>query len=261
MPNYEIVNVTPENLERYDLFCQKSRYKEEGYRNKISWFEARFNEGLRIKLLRVNEGKKELTSRGFIEYIPAENGWRVVNAPGYMLIHCIWVVGKHKEKGYGSKLLETCIKDAKEAGKKGVAVIASDANWLPRKKLFLKQGFEKVDTAPPVFELMAARFAETATLPAFPSDWNKRLARHSEGLSIFFTHQCPYTEDAVRIALDLANKRGIKAQLVELKSSEDIGKLSPSAYGVFSILYNGKPLSYHYLLEKELAARLDEFGK
>ena len=36
----------------------------------------------------------------------AEYTWRVVHAPGYMVIHCMWVVGSGKGKGYGSRLLE-----------------------------------------------------------------------------------------------------------------------------------------------------------
>jgi hypothetical protein len=32
----------------------------------------------------------------FIEYIPGEQAWRAVHADGYLLIHCLWVVGKSK---------------------------------------------------------------------------------------------------------------------------------------------------------------------
>ncbi|NLI99171.1 GNAT family N-acetyltransferase [bacterium] len=263
MPDYEIVDVTADNLGQYDLFCQKSKAKEKGYKEKVGWFRERSKEGLKIKLLMVDEGKKDLVSRGFIEYTPAEHGWRVVDAPGYMLIHCIWVVGKHKKKGYGARLLKACIKDAEEAGKKGVTVIASDANWLPGKKIFINHGFEIVDKAPAVFDLLVKRFTPSPPSPApsFPADWEARLKRYPKGLTILRTRQCPYTEDATGIALKTAKERNIEARAVELATSKDVQTLSPSAYGVFSIVYNGNLLSYHYLLEKDLAARLDEFGK
>jgi L-amino acid N-acyltransferase YncA len=218
MTNHEIVSITPDNMERFDLFCHKSKAKEKGYQEKLAWYKERFKEGLRIKLLRVDEGKKEPVSRGFIEYIPAENGWRVVNALGYMLIHCIWVVGKHKNKGYGSKLLESCIKNAEEKGKKGVAVVTSKGNWLPNAKIFTRHGFSQADAAPPAFDLMVKKF-KSAPDPFFPSDWEERLGRYPKGLTVFLSRQCPYTEDAVRIVLEAAQKRGIKTQVVELKSS------------------------------------------
>jgi hypothetical protein len=57
--------------------------------------------------------------------------------------------------------------------------------------------------------------------------------------------------------LDTTQRLGIESRVVELKTSEDIRNLSPSPYGVFSIVYNGRLLSYHYLLEKELLKRLE----
>lgn len=53
----------------------------------------------------------------FIEYIPAENAWVPIVAPGYMYIDCFWVSGSFKGHGYsnGSNgLLNKCIEDSKE---------------------------------------------------------------------------------------------------------------------------------------------------
>ncbi len=66
---YEIIDITPENESQYDLFCKKSKKKAEGYSSKLNWFEDRYKEGLRVKVLYVNETGK-MTSRGFIEYVP-----------------------------------------------------------------------------------------------------------------------------------------------------------------------------------------------
>ena len=71
-----------------------------GYQNKVKWMKERFKEGLKYKVLYVKEGNKE-TSRGMIEYIPGEYNWRGIQANGWMVIHCIWVVGKAKGKGKG----------------------------------------------------------------------------------------------------------------------------------------------------------------
>ena len=71
--NYKIVNINDKNVNEYGLFCLKSRFKEEGYKNKIRWFVEQYKEGLRIKLLMVYEGKKRgFRSRGFIECVPGD---------------------------------------------------------------------------------------------------------------------------------------------------------------------------------------------
>lgn len=61
----------------------------------------------------------------FIEYIPAENAWNPISAPGYMYIGCLWVSGSFKGHGYSSDLLSQCIKDSKEKEKKGLCTLAA----------------------------------------------------------------------------------------------------------------------------------------
>lgn len=260
MSNYEIVDITPENLDRYDLFCKKSKPKEACYQNKLAWYREGFKQGLRIKLLMVDEGKPYKVSRGFIEYVPAEKSWRVVNAPGYTLIHCIWVVGKHKKKGYGSRLLETCVEDARQTGMKGVAVVASRGNWLPGLKLFLKLGFQKVDEAPSVFELWVKKFTD-APDPSFPTDWDKRARTFGKGLTIVRTVQCPYILDATDIITDAAREKGMASRIIDLKTSKEVQERSPSAYGVFNVVYNGNLIGYCWISAKDAPGVLAEAQK
>ncbi|PAD69740.1 hypothetical protein CHH83_06860 [Bacillus sp. 7586-K] len=86
----------------------RSKPKNAGYQKKLSWLKERFTEGLSLKIIQ-EDGKH----RGFIEYIPGTHTWRAINAKKYMVIHCFWVVGKSKGKGYGSMLLDECIKEQK----------------------------------------------------------------------------------------------------------------------------------------------------
>lgn len=115
-----IIDVTPDNVEETGFFCLMSRRKSDGYQRKLRWLEARFDEGLRIKMLDLSKG-----GRGFIEYIPGEYAWRPVEASGYLFIHCLWVVGKSKGNGYAKQLLRECIADAKRCGAQGVAMVTS----------------------------------------------------------------------------------------------------------------------------------------
>ncbi len=248
-----IIDVTLENVEEKGFFCLMSRKKSAGYQRKLQWLKARFAEGLQIKLLDLSQG-----GRGFIEYIPGEYAWRPVEAASYLFIHCLWVVGKSKGKGYASRLLETCLEDARRQGKAGVAMVTSTGNWLLGKKLLLRHGFEVVGRAPPSFELLVKKF-DGAASPSFPDDWDARGERFGPGLTVVRTDQCPYLDDAVRFAEEAAQERGLEARVVELGSAQEIRERAPSPYGVFSVLLDGTLISHHYLSKKHLLQRLDYY--
>ena len=202
----EIIAVDATNVAQYGFFCYKSKPKAEGYHRKLDWLEQRFAEGMKIKIF-YEDGR----SVGFIEYIPGEFAWRAVNAGGYMVIHCLWVVGKGRGKGYGSRLLDECVKDAREAQRHGVVMVSSSRVWLAGKKVFLKNGFEVVGQAPPSFELLVKRF-DDAPLPTFPDDWDARSSRYGSGLTVVYSDQCPYMPDAVKGVLEIADKRELEAR-------------------------------------------------
>lgn len=235
-----IVTVDEQNVDEQGFFCYKSKPKSEGHRRKLSWVKERLAEGLTIHIL--HEGPRSVA---FIEYMPGAHTWRAVNADGYLLIHCLWVVGRAKKKGYGSRLLEVCLADARAQGKHGVAVVTSERPWATGRKLFQTHGFERVDTAPPVFELWVSR-SGGARLPSLPTDWDQRWARCGSGLTVFRSDQCPYIEHAASSALRSADELGVNAHVVELSSAEEARRLSPSPYGVFGIVYNGELLTYHF---------------
>jgi len=148
------------------------------------------------------------------------------NAEGYMFIHCMWVAGKSKGKAYGSLLLNEWAKDAKEAGMKGVAMVTSEGNWLVGKKFLQKNGFESDDQCPP-FEPMVKKF-NNAPSPSFSGNFEKKLKRSGEGLTIIRSDQCPYIDAGARVAMEAGNELGIRTQVVELKSAEDVRQPSPS---------------------------------
>ncbi|MFW9931051.1 MAG: GNAT family N-acetyltransferase [Candidatus Thorarchaeota archaeon] len=250
LPEYEVIDITPENEAQYDLFCKKSKKKEEGYQSKLGWFQERYNEGMRMKVLFVNERGK-MTSRGFIEYIPGEYAWRVVHAPNFMVIHCLWVVGQWKKKGFGRMLLEACVTDAKERGMDGVAMVTNDGNWLTGKKILLKNGFEMVDSAPMGFELVVKRFRDVPN-PTFPTNWDERQKRCGKGLTVFYSSQCPYTPEAVEMSLEAAKEEGVKAKTVHLRTAKELQEKSPSAYGVFGIVFDGKLVNYQFMKKESL---------
>ena len=65
-----------------------------------------------------------------------------------------------------------------------------------------------------------------------------------------------YLDNAVTAALEAAREASLPYQVIELNSSQEVRDLSPTAYGVFSVIVNGQLLSYHSLGNEELLQRL-----
>ncbi len=94
-----------------------------------------------------------------------------------MVIHCIFnIYRKHQRKGYGSLLVQECLKDAQKEKMYGVAVVTRKDTWMVGKELFLKNGFEVVDTAPPDFELLVKNLTHPLT------KIQRRLGREIESI-------------------------------------------------------------------------------
>ncbi len=246
-----IHTIDASNVDRYGFFCYKSKPKSTGYRQKREWLESCLAEGVRLKI--IYEGTR---SAGFTEYAPVEATWRVVQATGYLVIHCMWVVGSGRDKGYGTRLLEQVVSEAQNKGMYGLAVVTSASTFLAKKGFFVHHGFEVVDQAPPSFELLAMRFGQ-GSMPSFPQDWESRLQRIPHGLVVYHSGQCPYHAMFVSSLGNAASQMGIPFQTVELKTSWEARSLSPSAYGVFGVVYDGKLLSYRPIGGKTLRQMLE----
>ena len=247
----EIVEVDEANVSQQWFFCYKNKPKAEGIAE-INLVKNRFSAGMKIKIDYEN-GR----SVGFIEYIPCGSAWRAVNADNYLVIHCIWVVGRGKKKGYDSRLLNECLEDARKSNKHGVAMVSSSGNWLADKKLLVNNRFEVEGYSPPSFDLLVKKF-NYAPLPWFPANWEERLTYYGFGLTIVRSDQFPYIDDYVIRTLKIAESIGFHAQVVELQANKEVQDFSPSAYGVYNIVLNGKLLSYHYEIEKKLRKIMEE---
>ena len=91
----DYIRLSPENLESEHICCAISNAKDPQVIAKKQWLAERLGEGL-IFL------KADARGKCFIEYIPAENTWAPIDAPGYMFIDCLWVSGSFKGHGYSN---------------------------------------------------------------------------------------------------------------------------------------------------------------
>lgn len=248
---FRVVDVNSGNIDKVGAFCLQSKKHTEGYKAKVEWMKRCFGDGLRYKLLLVNEGaKRGFRGRGFIEYIPGEFAWRGVSAEDYMVIHCIWVVGKNKGKGYGTKLLQECLEDAEIAGLSGACVVTSDKTWLPKRRLFLKNGFELAD-ALPGFELYAKRFKPDVPFPRFSRISKSKLEKYGEGFVVFRSCQCPYSAASIQSIEELAKELEVPFHVEYVENCKQAQNMV-NPYGTFSVVYNRNVVTHRPIGKKDL---------
>jgi GNAT superfamily N-acetyltransferase len=243
--NVEIIDLTLDNIIDENIVCARSQL--DGVHKKKEWLLQRFEEGLRFKLLKV-DGR----SWGMIEYLPAENGWRPIQAPGYMLINCFWVIGRYKHKGYGARLLEECFRDAKKMN--GIAVLTSNRPMTPDKNYLIKKGFEICDSAFNI-QLLSKRFKK-APLPKFNEKAKNGFIKNSHGITFIYSDQCPYITRHLNGLKEVAEFYGFPVKEIKLTSKEQ-AQNSPAPFDTFSIFLNGKFLM-HGISKRKLAVRLSE---
>jgi hypothetical protein len=76
----ELITVDASNIDREHICCSISEKKgEHCLVNRKNWMKEQFQEGLTFKKLNIN-------GKVFIEYLPAENAWCPIDAPGYVFI-------------------------------------------------------------------------------------------------------------------------------------------------------------------------------
>ncbi|HLJ44824.1 MAG TPA: GNAT family N-acetyltransferase [Bryobacteraceae bacterium] len=245
---FRIIDVNEHNVDETGFFCAMSKPKSDGFHDKLEWAKKRFREGLRIKMIAHG-------SRGFIEYMPGEFAWRAIQAPRYMVIHCMWVVGRTKGRGAGKALLDECIRDAREQKMAGVAAVtAPDRLGLVDTGFFLKQGFKVVDTAPPGLDLVVLKF-KRAPDPKFDGGWNSKLQDLGPDLTVVYSAQCPYAHGGADQIVALANEMGLPARSLEMETVEQVHDVSPSAFAAFNIVRGGEVAVnlYHRMSGRRLA--------
>ena len=253
----DIIDTNIGNVLQYGL-CGYKDIKRAGYPEKLGWLKDRFQEGLKIKTLYSDEDG----TQGMIEYIPGEYCWRPVEASGYMFIHCIFAGFKssYKGRGYGSLLVDECLKDARSGGLRGAAVVTRKGPFMAGKELFVKKGFEVIDSAPPDFDLLVKKFDKGAPPPKFKGGMAERLRQYDKGLTIIRADQCPYTVKNVGEISETAEKTyGIRPDIINLQNHQE-AQNSPCAFGTFCIIHRGKIVAHHpisrtrfiNIMEKEL---------
>jgi hypothetical protein len=233
MRDYEIIDTNADNIGGCGV-CGRKPGRTDGHRRKCDWLKRRYAEGLRFKVLR----SREFGDIGVIEYAPGSHAWRPVEAEGYFVIHCLMVNRKHKGKGLGALLLDSCLLDAKKSKCRGVAVVTSSDSFMAGRGLFVKAGFVSVESSPP-YELLVKKFKKAAPDPRFIVERERVLKRYKKGLTILAADQCPMVPKWVEEIAEASGALGLKPKVVRVGSAKQSREL-PTPYGMFSIIYDGR---------------------
>ena len=229
----EYIKVTKDNIESEHICCAISNNKDVQVSSKKSWLTERFDDGL-VFLKSVERGKC------FIEYVPAENAWNPIEANGYTYIDCLWVSGSFKGHGYSNDLLDACIKDSKEKGKKGLCILSSEKKkpFLADPKYLKYKGFCVSDESDNGIQLWYLPFTPDAQKPQF-----KPCAKHphtdESGYVLYYTYQCPFNAKYVPIVEQAAKENGIKFKAIHIKTKEE-AQNAPSPITTYALFYNGE---------------------
>ncbi|MBR4169645.1 MAG: YoaP domain-containing protein [Lachnospiraceae bacterium] len=240
----EYIRVTKENLEKEHICCAISNNKDVQVSSKKTWLFDRFDEGL-VFLKSTERGKC------FIEYIPAENAWVPIKADGYMYIDCLWVSGSFKGHGYSSDLLNACIADSKEKGKKGLCILcaAKKMPFLADPKFLKYKGFLVGDEADNGIQLMYLPFDQKAEVPKF-----KECAKHPRidepGYVLYYTSQCPFNAKYVPIVEQTAKENHIPFRAVHLESRES-AQNAPTPVTNYALFHDGKYVTNEQMNDKK----------
>lgn len=230
------IDITPSNIDKEHICCAFSDKKcAAGYMLKKDWMKGGFGSGFVLR--RLDERAKV-----FIEYSPAETSWVPVDAPGYLFIGCMWVSGKYKSKGHAKALLDSVEKDAAAQGKKGLVTVVGEKkfHFMGDGQWFRAHGFEVVQKLPSGFVLLAKKLEKDAPDPVFRESAKEGLPAGNEGIVVYYSDRCPYTDYYVNESLkETMEKRGLKYRAVKLETLEQ-AKECPSPATVFSLFKDGK---------------------
>lgn len=236
----KFIDLTPENIENEHLCCIiRSKKTHPGVEAKRAWLAERLTEGHIFR-------KLDEKATVFIEYAPLEKAWVPIEGDNYIYIYCLWVLGDYREHGYGKKLMESCIADARARGRSGVCMLGSlkQKAWLSDQAFAKRFGFVAVDTAGE-YELLALSF--DGSVPHF-NERAKAQTIDEQELTVYYSPQCPYTYHSITAVEKYCEGNGIPYRLIKVDTLQKAKEL-PCVFNNHAVFYKGKFVTVNLLDE------------
>ncbi|MEM9195125.1 MAG: GNAT family N-acetyltransferase [Myxococcota bacterium] len=253
MPSF--VDLNAQNIGEHHLCCALSDSKHEtGVERKKQWLKRRFKEGLVFR-------KLDVRGKVFVEYARGEAAWRPIVAPGWFVIHCLWVSGQYAKRGHGRALVESCLADARREGKAGVVVAAAKRKrpFLSDPKFFSHLGFDVVDTAGE-FILLAREVRKATTTPRFADSVKRRGPRTGGSFVAQHTDQCPFNTHWAEEMAEAVRKRGYHVEVERITTRKRAQRVA-SPLGTFGLARDGELVTHHLNTENATHRLLDKLER
>lgn len=251
MSEIQIKKLTDTNIEEDHICCAISDKKcIAGYNKKKKWLKTEFKNGYTFK-------KLDVRGKVFIEYVPIENSWLPLSGKNFMVINCFWVSGKFKGLGNGKKLLQQCMKDAKNMD--GIVAISSDKKrpFMTDPNFLKHNGFEIIDEAPPYFKLWGLKTNPKANYPKILKSAKQGVSQYTNGISAYYSNTCPFTDFYTNQLLrEYAKKKNVPLTINHIKTKND-GRKMPIPWIINSIFYNGELVTLEMKPNKHLDKLID----
>lgn len=233
----DYINITTENINSEHLCCIIRAKKNEGIESKREWLFNRLNEGHIFRKL----NSKDCV---FIEYSPLEKAWVPIMGDNYIYIYCLWNENQ-KGHGYGSALMNYCIKDAKVKGKSGICMLGAkkQKHWLADQSFAKKFGFKVVDSTQSGYDLLALSF--DGTKPMFAMNAKEEKIK-SKDLTIFYDNQCPYVYKSIEFVKKYCDMNNIPVVINKIDSLQEAKKM-PCVFNNWAVFYNGRFVTVNLL--------------
>lgn len=228
----EWIQVTQENLEQEHICCALADSTDIQVRSKKDWMAHNLANGLVFR-------KGNVRGKVFIEYIPAEHAWCPLEAPGYLFINCLWVAGKYKGQGNADALLQSCIRDGREQGRAGIAVLSSRKKtpYLSDPDFLRHKRFQVADHALGLYELLYLPLTDEAAVPRF-GESVRHPAPNAKGFALYYTNQCPFTEKYVPLLSAAAQQHNIPLKIIRFETVQQ-AQQAPSPFTTYGLFHNG----------------------
>lgn len=233
------VDLDGDSIAHHHLCCALGDPKHtEGVERKKAWLKDRFGEGLVFR-------KLDVRGKVFIEYAPAEVAWRPIVAPGWLVVHCLWVSGRYAKQGHGRRLVESALTDAERQGRAGLVLAAAKRKrpFLNDPKFLRHLGFEEVDRVGELL-LFARAVTEGAELPRFAD--SVRTPQESTGGRFLarYTDQCPYNLHWAGEMAEQIRQLGHEVDLERITTSDE-AQCVCSPLGTFGLERDGTLVTHH----------------
>lgn len=251
-PEPTFLHLSPENLKREHICCAiTGAQHQEGVDRKKAFLSRSFDHGLVFR-------KLDVRGKVFIEYAPAEAAWRPVLAPGYLVIHCLWVSGRYKGRRLGQDLLEHCLADAEKY--LGVVTVAGRSPYLTDTRFYLHHGFELIERTETGYDLVCHRGSPEAPIPCFADNARRGTVPEDEGVHFEYVYQCPFVPGCLRAMASVAVDLGLEVSQRELDLEGAQNAASP--FGTFGAFLYGRLVTHELMSERKFRLLLErELGR